>query len=154
MKISTDHVLPPKQRWSRYFCSRLHTPGLLKNPNSDVTAVDYQSNKSPGPTLGNLEESIQRQVETFSTKKHPKGKRFYSRSIRQLKGTQVVFFMSTGGAGPVTVTALWHFSFSACVSTSITSWNTQKHPVTSIHKKTCTANTREAQSISTNSMRI
>lgn len=114
----------------------------------------YQSNKYPGPTLGNLEESIQRQVETFSTKKHPKGKRFYSRSIRQLKGTQVVFFMSTGGAGPVTVTALWHFSFSACVSTSITSWNTQKHPVTSIHKKTCTANTREAQSISTNSMRI
>lgn len=114
----------------------------------------YQSNKSPGPTLGNLEESIQSRVETFSTKKHPKGKRFYSRSIRQLKGTQVVFFMSTGGAGPVTVTALWHFSFSACVSTSITSWNTQKHPVTSIHKKTCTANTREAQSISTNSMRI
>lgn len=114
----------------------------------------YQSNKYPGPTLGNLEESIQSRVETFSTKKHPKGKRFYFRSIRQLKGTQVVFFMSTGGAGPVTVTALWHFSFSACVSTSITSWNTQKHPVTSIHKKTCTANTREAQSISTNSMRI
>lgn len=52
----------------------------------------YQSNKSPGPILGNLEESIQSRVETFSTKKHPKGKRFYSRSIRQLKGTQVVFF--------------------------------------------------------------
>lgn len=45
------------------------------------------------------------------------------------------------GAGPVTI-ILQLFGFSPHALTYVTSSNSQKHPVTSIHAKTCIANYR------------